>query len=535
MMLHEDRRTFPITAQAVDEYSEHLVKAISQLGVRGRNAALVRITVEEALLCQWEHFGDGVEVTMTITNSLGAPHVRMEHVGEPYNPLADSNAAYDDFAGGSLFDALELRASYAYLGGRNILRFPLPRVGVNPTISLLVGLAAGAIVGVVGDLLLPESVQVVFLETIVDPLFDLWVRILNALAAPVIFFMVMSTMLAMRKVESRGGSSTHVIARYFLLSFVVGAIAVLAAINVFGLSMGMDELGRQDVSRLIADMTNIIPKNVIDPFVTSNTPQLMVVAFALAHALMVLGERTRNLARLVQQVNMATSLVTNWVSRLAPLFAGVLLAFEIWGEKENLLVGMWRPLAIGLVLSALFFLLEVTVAWVRLGITPWLFVKKVREPFVTAVRTGTLDAAYADVQHSCVQRLGIDATLTDLILPQGLVLYMPASIIGTLAFTISAAADLNVGITPLWCVMAVVLDVLLFVATPSVPGANVLAFIALFQQLSMPQEALLVAMIFDIVFGLFANGANQALLQVEMLRLADRLGELDRNVLVQEA
>ena len=111
---------------------------------------------------------------------------------------------------------------------------------------------------------------------------------------------------------------------------------------------------------------------------------------------------------------------------------------------------------------------------------------------------------------------------------------MPASIIGTLAFTVFNANGFGVNISLWWCVLAAALDVLLFVATPPVPGANLLAFITLFQMLGISKDALLDAMIFDIVFGLFANGANQAFLQIEMVLQANRLGLVDHRVLCSE-
>ena len=45
------------------------------------------------------------------------------------------------------------------------------------------------------------------------------------------------------------------------------------------------------------------------------------------------------------------------------------------------------------------------------------------------------------------------------------------------------------------------LSVVLFVATPPVPGANLLAYIMIFAELHIPSLALIDAMIFDILFG----------------------------------
>ena len=75
--------------------------------------------------------------------------------------------------------------------------------------------------------------------------------------------------------------------------------------------------------------------------------------------------------------------------------------------------------------------------------------------------------------------------------------------------------------------------VVLFVATPPVPGANLLAYVVFFNWLDIPSEALMDAMIFDIVFGILAGAGNQLLLQFELILQAERIGILNKKVLGQ--
>ena len=160
-----------------------------------------------------------------------------------------------------------------------------------------------------------------------------------------------------------------------------------------------------------------------------------------------------------------------------------------------------------------------------------LLLKKLRPAFVTAVRAGNLDTGYGQMERSCVEELGMEKHFATVSLPYGTVLYMPANVIGTLIFTVYAATVYEVEITVGWIVVAMVLAVVLFVATPPVPGANLLAYIMIFAQLQIPPDALIDAMIFDILFGVFAAAANQTLLQVELLLQADRIGLLDKEKL----
>ena len=131
----------------------------------------------------------------------------------------------------------------------------------------------------------------------------------------------------------------------------------------------------------------------------------------------------------------------------------------------------------------------------------------------------------------CSSALGIDRTYIKSCLPQGLVLYMPVSGIGTLIFTLFAALTFQVEIDAYWYLLAMILAVMLFVATPPVPGINILAYAALFTTLGIPAEALIDAMIFDILFGILAGAGNLGMLEIETALQANRLGLLNQDKL----
>lgn len=89
-------------------------------------------------------------------------------------------------------------------------------------------------------------------------------------------------------------------------------------------------------------------------------------------------------------------------------------------------------------------------------------------------------------------------------------------------------------VTIVWFIVAMVLAVVLFVATPPVPGANLLAYIAIFAQLGIASQTLIDAMVFDIVFGIFAAAANLSMLQLDLVIQSGFIGLLDKDRLKKE-
>ena len=527
MRRREDTRAFPLTAEGIDDCAEHLEEVLADLGLERKNLVRIRLSVEESMVRLRERFGERDRVVVTVNAGVVGSHIRLVHNGVPYNPLGSSGSEMDEF-GSALFSAVGIRPQYTYAGNRNVMRFPLPHTGLNDTTSLLMGLGIGVIVGVVGGLVLSATSRQAIILAVFNPLFNTWIRALNALAAPVVFLMTITTMLDMRKVDERGGSWWQMTVLYFGISFAVAAVTVLVSHASLRLSVVHEEVGVQRFSDLLDGVTRFIPEHILEPFVTSNTPQLLFLAAVLANALIALDSQTSELQRVVRQCNVVASLVTKWVSGFVPFVSATFLALEIWNGRVELLLTLWKPLLLASALCSLCLAAGVVLTCIRYEIKPKELARKLWPAFRHTAQTGSLDASYGVAEYSCVHDLGIDKTFTDVALPQGLVLFMPASIMGTLAVTVFSAREYGVDATFTWYLTAIVLDVLLFVATPPVPGANLLAYIALYQVLGIPADAFLDAMIFDIVFGLLATAANQTLLQLEMMHQADRIGLIDR-------
>ncbi len=110
---------------------------------------------------------------------------------------------------------------------------------------------------------------------------------------------------------------------------------------------------------------------------------------------------------------------------------------------------------------------------------------------------------------------------------------MPINVVGTLILTIFAGVHFQVAISPGWLLVAWLLAIIMFVATPPVPGANLLAYILIFDFLGVPDVVLIDAMIVEVIFGIFASAGNQTMLLMDLILQSDEIGLLDRKLLIQ--
>ena len=524
------RKRYSLDNYGIDQFIDELEAEMIQMNIERQNRLRIRLSLEECLLRFRDRFGDEETFEAAIIRNFGHPAIQVTLRQDVFNPLSKEQSELNDWSGSVLMSA-GLSPLFSYSKGVNILRVILPAKHMNPVLKLFIAMAIGIMAGIIIAAALPETSQVHTAEYIFYPLFYAWDRILLAVSGPVIFFMVVSTLLNMRSISEQGGDSRVVVMRYFFFSLVAAVAAAALGQILFRPELGGEPMTSVKASGMFESFLNsIVPQNIVSPLLEANTPQILIMAFVLGSALLIIGERAKPLITLATQFNLVGMLLAEWISRLVPYVVAILICYKILNEQTRLLMGVWKPFLLAICVSTICIAITILIVSSRRNVPVKVIIKKIWPPFIVTVKSGSLDASFGLAVESC-SKLGIDRRFTDVSLPHGQVLYMPINVIGTLIFTMYAADHFNVTVTPMWFGVAIVLAIVLFVATPPVPGANLLAYIAIFSQLGIASEALIDAMIFDIVFGIFASAGNQVLLQMELLHQSDKLGLLNRDVL----
>lgn len=521
-----EKISFPLENGEIDRFSEMLETRLEEIGMERQNRLRIRLSLEEALLRFRDHFKEPVRIDADISYFLGKPHVQIALEGTPYNPLSRTESELDDW-NGPLLTSVGLNPQYNYAGNRNILRINFPGNGFNPTVMTLIAAVAGILIGFASWVFVPADAQETLRGVLIVPVYTIWRRILNAISGPVIFFMVTTSVLNMTKVAEQGGSGTRTVLRYFWSSLYFLFLTTVASLWCFGAAVSAFMINTESLHPVLREILKMIPGDIITPFIEANTPQLLIMAVTIGTALNIIGIQAKNLARIIKQMNMVGMQLAEWIGRISP-FVIILLGAAIWEGEFPLIFGMLKCVLFSCVMSVAAVLAAVCRVSLKEKVSFRLLLKKLKEPFFTVLRKGSVEAAYGQTEYSCITDFGIDRTFTTYGLPHGLVFYMPASAIGTLMFTIYAAKTYDVKTSVMWFVMAMLLTVILTAASPPIQGAGLLSFIGVFGQLGLPSEALLYAAFFDLFFGIFASAANLTLLQAEMVLQADGLGLLNK-------
>ena len=529
MALKSFQETYQLTNENIDRIAERIAEYLAELDMERSNIVRIRLMMEEALLRWQDHFGPESDVRVSLDVRLRRPTVTLELADSGFDPLTS-----DDELGmwaDSLLSNIGLQPRYSYQRGINTVQLKLKRPRLSPALTLVIGAVLGLLIGVAGTFLLPEAMQNAVLQTVLDPIQEMVFRVLNVVAGPVIFLSVLTAICSVGSVADTGKQGRKLIVRFLLLSLVLTVFSAFLGELAFQPEFSFKPLDGTQFHGVLDFFLQFIPGDALTPLITGDSPQLILVAVLLGYALLSAGNQVGGLIRVLEQANTAALILADWISRIAPIFVALLLILGLWNGSLHVLLGLWQPLLLFGVVAVIFLFLRMFAIRSRLGVPIMKLWTKMQESFLIAFRNASVDAAYGDNQVCCERRLGIHRKLLKYGLPLGLVIYMPAMTAADMLICVYLAKATGTVVSPLWFFMAVLLNVTLLAATPPVAGVGLLTFSVLFTRLNIPIMAITAGMVADILLGFAVSALDQAMLQVELVLEADRLGVLNKTVL----
>lgn len=533
MKIENFQKTYTLEPAAVDEIAERIEGFLGSIKMERANVLRVRLAMEEALLRWMDHFGQGKELSFNMGVSLRRPVIRMSLKGEAFDPLTTNESEFGYWAY-PLVKSIGLNPSYSYVGDVNVVTLKLPKPSTDPAKKLILSIAVGVLMGVLTNMMIPDGIQQMVVGSYLDPVKEVFFRVLNVAAIPVVFLSVLSAACGAGTVADRGKSNRKMISRFILLSTLVALVGTVAAVLVFGLRPQSD-LGRAEMVENVFDaIMSIVPTDIMTPFQAGNSPQLIFMAIVLGNALLIAGNQADNLVRIVDESYHVILRIADWVSGLTPFFVVLLLVMGIWNGSLDEVIGLWMPISLFIVITLIVLFFSTLLISKIKGVSLDKINRVIKGPFWTAFRYSSVNEAYSENYNVCVGQFGINRRFADYAIPLGLVLYQPIAIMGTIIFTIYMAHLYGLTVSFIWVLSAMFLSVALQIASPPVAGVNLLTYAAIFSRMGIPDDALILTMVADVIFCFVSCAADQTMLDFELVLEADNTGQLDRKILQKE-
>ncbi len=262
------------------------------------------------------------------------------------------------------------------------------------------------------------------------PLGDAFIKLIKMIIAPVIFCTVVSGIAGMddmKKVGRVGAKSLVYFEVVSTLALVIGLLVVGIIRPGAGMNADVSQLDTQGLAAYTAKahsqstvdfLMNIIPSTAVDAFATGDILQVLFFALLFGFALSMLGERGKQVHRLIEDITHVLFAIVNIIMKTAPVGAFGAMAFTVgkFGlgslSKLGLLMGSFYLtclLFIGLVLGAISRLC---------GFGVLSFIRYIKEELLIVLGTSSSESVLPRMM-SKMENLGCSKSVVGLVIPTG--------------------------------------------------------------------------------------------------------------------
>lgn len=525
--LPKQRKEVPLDEAGIDTLSHLLAGALEQAGVNRKDIIRLRLAVEE-ILGLWRSSAEKKTVcTFRCGTRLGRMYLEITAPGRRIDP----DEATADMAGQMLCSNLLAQAGlspvYSYQDGINRLALYLSKPQkISPLLQLLLAILSAGTAGVV-LLALPAPVREAA-AGVVTPLFTALMGILQTLASPMIFLSVCWGIINIGDVHMLGRIGKLVLLRFLGAIFLLTAMTAACLVWLFRPEGGAASMGENAAAQIYSMLLEIIPGNIVTPFLEGNSLQIIFMAICAGLVLLVLGEKTSALRALLGQLNTAVQFMMEVVSRYISLFVFVSLLSLMLSDAASNLGGVVKGLLLGMAACVAWPLLYALWACLRLRVSFPLVLRKLLPTYLIALSTASSSAALSSNLETCERRLGISGRIVHFAVPLGQVMFKTGGAVGFFVLALGLAEFYGVAMPLSWIVTGVLTAGLLAIAAPPVPGGSLTCYTVLLAQLGIPDEAIGLAVAGNVILDFFMTSCGISCLQSELMLSANRLGMLDR-------
>ncbi|MCH7717053.1 MAG: dicarboxylate/amino acid:cation symporter [Gemmatimonadetes bacterium] len=360
-----------------------------------------------------------------------------------------------------------------------IQRYRRLSLGVKILLFMVLGIVAGILAG--------ERAEVV------QPLGDLFIRLLMMGVIPLVFFNLLAGITSLTDPRSLGRVGAKIVA-YYLTTTVAALTLGLTAMHILKPGNGMQLREKVDAEfGQVPDVADVfielIPRNIFESFASGQVAQVVVFAIFLGLATLFLPEEPRGvLRRAFGALAEVLRKLVGIVLYFAPIGIGALAAATvgrygaaIFGPLALFIVGIWAAQAVMVVVY-----MTLLVTFTRRS--PLEFLTKTAPLYATTAATCSSLASLAVSLDIAERRLHLPRSIYSFTLPLGAQLNKDGTSImlaGVLLFTAQAA---GVDFSLASQVTIVLIGLVLSEGSGGIPGGGLVIALIFVQAFNLPLE-----------------------------------------------
>ena len=498
-----------LIGKAVDYIRDELKKH----RVRPAGITKAMLASEEILKGMIRHAGSCEErINVRVTSFMGSAGIRITCRGTAFD-LSEVQASLttdeDPEASAVISDLISrIMGSTVSLKNRNGVNHAFLHVAASRyrhLIMTLGSLVAGVLAGILLRAILPAEVNSAVNANFFTPVSTMFLNALKMVVAPLVLFSIASSVAEFNDLRSLGRIAARILCGYSITSVI--AILVGAAVwfvfpigdpvlkNTVTASADSIVTQAQNTSvSLIDTIVNIVPKDVINPFLSLNMLQIIFTAVMMGIAAGALSTKLHLFKVLLNECNLVFSRITAMIISLMPLavFCNMAKLMQTMEPGQLASVLTWIPVVY--VGQWIMLLIYGVIIWLAGRENPLTFYRKFYPVMLTGYTLGSSNATLPTSMEICGTKLGISKQVYSFSLPLGATINMDGTCITLMISALFMAKIFGVQVTPSMMLALFVSIFVLSVGAPGVPGAALICISILLPQIGIPPEAISIVM-----------------------------------------
>lgn len=390
----------------------------------------------------------------------------------------------------------------------------------------------GAVLGIIAGIALRENAM------ILDPIGQIFLRLLKFLVVPLVIATLMSGVLQMRSVGELGNVGARFFAYLTVTSLIASAFGVGMALLLRpgkGLdlaSIDAEEVETEDFS-FAEQLLSWVPDNFFLAMSETSMIPLIIGTILFAIAMMLIGEE--RLPRIFAMVREGTEVMlklTNMIIQVSPYGVFALLAVLVGTTGTEMLEAATKFVVadvVGILLVAVVVYPCVLMTFAR--INPLRFYRKAWPSTMFAMTTSSSAATIPVSMRVAQDNLGVPRKIYGFTVPFGATANMDGFAVVLGVISIFAADAFDMKITVGLIVQIILLGLALSLGAAGVRGAGIVMSAVLFEALGLPLDLIpLLAAIWPII-DVAHTGLNITSDLAGTATVAAQTNELDRKIL----
>ena len=378
--------------------------------------------------------------------------------------------------------------------------------------SLNIQILVGAIVGVLGGIWLHQlgaenstTQSSLYVAGLVGTLF---IDLLKMILIPLVFCSIAVGIANLRQHQQMHRVWVTTLL-FFISSMAIAIVLALAAGNYFkpgsGLHLAMFADAMQNFEAKQLPLPEFFAQFLhglfVNPFAALSQGNILaVVTFALflGIALVMGGERFKNILGLLQEGLEITMLIVGWVMKLAPLGIAALL-IKLVAVQDAAMLGTLAKFVAVIVGSLLVHgvIILPLILYMFTGKSPLWFWRGSREALVTAFATSSSSATLPITLRCVTQHLHVKPEIAGFVVPLGATINMDGTALYEAAAALFIANLAGIELNLAQQLIVAFTAMIAAMGAPGIPSAGMVTMVMVLQSVGLPAEAIAILLPID--------------------------------------